>query len=150
MLKNPKKLLKWLILTDKIFILLKELRNVNEVFRKDKTLDYIKSHKKTGLHHLSGKNIFWKNHREGQLTRNFLRIETKWVLLSSMLAVNEKSDETAKNYLVYQTTKRIYKECRRRPFVSFLFYMYSLGFSKKQINFVPTFQAKYFFLKKSW
>ena len=150
MSKNPKKLWKWLILTDKVFILLNELRNVNDVFRKDKTLDYIKSHKKTRLHHLSGKKIFWKNHREGQLTRNFLRIETKWVLFSSMLAVNEKSDETAKNYLVYQTTKRVYKECRRRPFVSFLFYIYSLRFSKKQINFVPTFQAKYFFLKKSW
>ena len=145
MSKNPKKLLKWLILTDKIFILLKELRNVNEVFRKDKTLDYIKSHKKTGLHHLSGKNIFWKNHREGQLTRNFLRIETKWVLLSSMLAVNEKSDETAKNYLVYQTTKRVYKECRRIPFVSFLFYIYSLGSARNKSILFQHFKQNIFF-----
>ena len=145
MSKNPKKLWKWLILTDKIFILLNELRNVNEVFRKDKTLDYIKSHKKTRLHHLSGKKIFWKNHREGQLTRNFLRIETKWVLFSSMLAVNEKSDETAKNYLVYQTTKRVYKECRRRPFVSFLFYIYSLGSARNKSILFQHFKQNIFF-----
>ena len=145
MSKNPKKLWKWLILTDKIFILLNELRNVNDVFRKDKTLDYIKSHKKTRLHHLSGKKIFWKNHREGQLTRNFLRIETKWVLFSSMLAVNEKSDETAKNYLVYQTTKRVYKECRRRPFVSFLFYIYSLGSARNKSILFQHFKQNIFF-----
>ena len=145
MSKNPKKLWKWLILTDKIFILLNELRNVNDVFRKDKTLDYIKSHKKTRLHHLSGKKIFWKNHREGQLTRNFLRIETKWVLFSSMLAVNEKSDETAKNYLVYQTMKRVYKECRRRPFVSFLFYIYSLRSARNKSILFQHFKQNIFF-----
>ena len=46
--------------TEKIF----DLRNLNEIFRKDVTYDNIKSHKKAGLHPLSDYKIhFWKNYR---------------------------------------------------------------------------------------
>ena len=40
--------------------LLNDLRNFNEIFRKDVTYDNIKSHKKPGLHPVPEKHIFGK------------------------------------------------------------------------------------------
>ena len=48
------------MLTEKIFILLNDLSNFNEIFRKDVTHDNIKSHKKPGLYPLSRRSSFGK------------------------------------------------------------------------------------------
>ena len=44
-----------------------ELRNFNEIFRKDVTYDNIKSHEKPGVHPFSEKH-FWKDYRGLKLT----------------------------------------------------------------------------------
>ena len=56
--------------------LLNDLRNINEIFRRDVTYDNIKSHKRAGPHHLSEKYLFEKTTGEGQI-KGFLGLITK-------------------------------------------------------------------------
>ena len=57
--------------------LLNDMKNFNEIFRKDGTYDIIKSHQKPRFY-----PHFWKNHREGGQVnplpppRSFLRVKT--------------------------------------------------------------------------
>ena len=50
---------------EEIFISLNNLRNFNEIFRKEKTYDNINSHKKPTVSPCLWKTNFWKNHRKG-------------------------------------------------------------------------------------
>ena len=52
------------MLTEKVFTSSNDLRNCNEIFRKDVTYDNIKSHKKPGFHPLFRRHIFEKNTEE--------------------------------------------------------------------------------------
>ena len=55
--KKLKNYRKWIILKKKIFIHLSELRNFNEILKKDLAYDYIKQ---SGFHTFSEKHIFVK------------------------------------------------------------------------------------------
>ena len=50
---------------EEIFISLNNLRNFNEIFRKEKTYDNINSHKNPTVSPSLWKTNFWKNHRKG-------------------------------------------------------------------------------------
>ena len=78
MSKNPKNRWKELILTEKYSYLLNNLRNFNDIFRKDVTSDNIKIiKKKTGSHALSKKYNFGKIWGGGKTEPpSLLRIKT--------------------------------------------------------------------------
>ena len=50
---------------EEIFISLNNLRNFNEIFRREMTYDNINSHKKPTVSPSLWKIHFWKNHRGG-------------------------------------------------------------------------------------